>query len=253
MATDAQGNPLFFNSSATVTVQEPSRELLVEKIQALDTRLEQQILRNHGNFPRLTSCDDLSIKNGSAVVTLDPLDNLGKVDVVCEFNEEGKSWTVLQNRFDGSVDFYRSFQDYENGFGNMTGEFWMGLQTLRRLVQTGYFDLEIDMVSNAGEHYNRTYSNFTIGPGPGYALSVSGYDDKNRGLSYNSGRDFTAYDNNTGCARDYHGGFWYSGCTQVNLNGRWGVPGQESISWSEIHSFDNFWMTETTMKFRPSQ
>jgi len=42
---------------------------------------------------------------------------------------------VFQHRFDGSVDFYRNFSDYENGFGDVAGEFWMG-KTYRIL---GYF------------------------------------------------------------------------------------------------------------------
>jgi hypothetical protein len=33
---------------------------------------------------------------------------------------------VFQNRFNGSVNFTKTFFDYENGFGDLNGEFWLG-------------------------------------------------------------------------------------------------------------------------------
>lgn len=33
---------------------------------------------------------------------------------------------MIQRRMDGSVNFYRGWDEYRNGFGNVDSEFWIG-------------------------------------------------------------------------------------------------------------------------------
>ena len=54
-----------------------------------------------------------------------PNSSLGTFDVWCDFFH-GHGWTVIQKRFDGSVNFHRDWSDYKNGFGSIKGEYWLG-------------------------------------------------------------------------------------------------------------------------------
>ena len=40
-----------------------------------------------------------------------------------------KSFKVIQRRVDGSTDFYRNWNEYENGFGNLASNFYLGTVT----------------------------------------------------------------------------------------------------------------------------
>ncbi|XP_067939555.1 angiopoietin-related protein 4-like [Watersipora subatra] len=44
--------------------------------------------------------------------------------VWCDFID-GRGWTVLQRRLNGSVDFLRNWTEYQTGFGNIDGEHWL--------------------------------------------------------------------------------------------------------------------------------
>nr|CAD7464222.1 unnamed protein product [Timema tahoe] len=49
-------------------------------------------------------------------------------------NNRSGIYRVIQNRFEGTVDFYKGWQDYKYGFGNIGGEFWLGLEKLHLLT-----------------------------------------------------------------------------------------------------------------------
>ena len=71
-------------------------------------------------------------KRTDGVYTIKP-DNLSAFDVFCDQTTAGGGWTVFQKRINGSVDFYLNWSDYKVGFGNLSGELWLGNEKIHRI------------------------------------------------------------------------------------------------------------------------
>ena len=97
----------------------------------------------------------------SGVYTIDP-DGLGAFDVFCDQTSPGRGWTVFQKRLDGSVDFYRGWNDYKLGFGNLNGEFWLGLDKIYRLTKSERYKLRVDLEDTAGKTAFAEYDMFAV-------------------------------------------------------------------------------------------
>ncbi|KAK3098356.1 hypothetical protein FSP39_018734, partial [Pinctada imbricata] len=81
-------------------------------------------------------CQDVlkySPSSRSGIYTIKPFGDVKPFPVYCEMETAGGGWTVFQRRFDGSVDFHRNWTDYRNGFGNASGEYWLGDNILQRV------------------------------------------------------------------------------------------------------------------------
>ena len=92
---------------------------------------------------------------------IDP-DGLGEFEVFCDQKTAGGGWTVFQKRRDGSVDFFRAWNDYKQGFGNLNGEFWLGLDKINRLTVSGSYKLRVDLEDLHGTTAFAEYSSFGV-------------------------------------------------------------------------------------------
>ena len=139
---------------------------------------------------------------------------------------DGGGWTVFQRRQDGSVNFYRYWTDYENGFGNLTGEFWLGLGKINRLTKKESNTLRVDLGDFDGNTSYAQYSTFSVGNSTTeYTLTVGGYSGTagdsfllHNGMKFSTqNRDNDIHRDN--CAQVYPGAWWYTACFGSHLNG----------------------------------
>ena len=158
----------------------------------------------------------------------------------CDTITDGGGWLVVQRRTNGSENFNRTWNDYEMGFGSLTGELWYGLRALHCLTHSGNWELRIDFTfSNETKSYIH-YNHFRVGPSTdNYRLSISGFTGiipTDPFTTHNiNGQQFSTLDRDNDiwaaghCALKSHGstapgGWWYKSCFKINLNHNYEAP-----------------------------
>ena len=82
--------------------------------------------------------------------------------VYCDMETDGGGWTVFQRRFNGELDFYRYWLEYKNGFGNITSEFYLGMDNIFYLSNQKVYSLRIDFEEWDEKKYFALYEAFAI-------------------------------------------------------------------------------------------
>ncbi|XP_022366377.1 tenascin-X [Enhydra lutris kenyoni] len=179
------------------------------------------------------------------------------LDVFCDMETDGGGWLVFQRRMDGQTDFWRDWEDYAHGFGNISGEFWLGNEALHSLTAAGDYSMRVDL--RAGdEAVFAQYDSFRVDSATDYyRLHLDGYHGTaGDSMSYHSGSVFSARDRDPNnllisCAVSYHGAWWYKNCHYANLNGLYGsTVDHQGVSWYYWKGFE-FSVPFTEMKLRP--
>ena len=145
------------------------------------------------------------------------------------------SWTAIVRRFDGSGDYNRSWDEYKHGFGDASGEYWLGNEYLHYLTSSRAYKLRFDMEDWDGNTAYAEYSTFRVtSEADNYRLLLGGYSgtasanqaaDASLGFLYQNNTQFSTYDrDNDGnplesCINRLWfgslGGFWYNDCAKV--------------------------------------
>ena len=174
--------------------------------------------------------------------------------LLCDTTTDNGGWIVIQRRHDGEVDFYRTWDNYKNGFGTLDTEFWLGNEKIHAITSTGGYELRVDLKYNGQSKYAR-YDRFSIADeSNNYKLTVGSYSGTaGDSLTHHNGSPFTTKDRDNdswggNCAVEYTGAWWYKDCHQSNLNGKWKAGGYKGPSWNVLTGSDPADFTE--MKIR---
>ena len=154
-----------------------------------------------------------------------------EAEAYCDTSSGGGGWLVVQRRQDGSVDFNRTWVEYEDGFGKLTGEFWYGLRALHCLTGQGGWEMRMDIKLANGTNIILQYEQFEVASAKDkYILTVGGFQGITTDpMAYHNGMYFTTKDNDNdrdgggSCALSYNlkepsGGWWYNNCWDIVPN-----------------------------------
>ena len=84
---------------------------------------------------------------------------------------------MFQRRFDGSVDFFLVWEYYKIGFGDLSGEFWLGNDNLHRLTAAYDVKFRVDLEDFENSTAYAEYTTFKVADeGDKYRLLIGEYN-----------------------------------------------------------------------------
>ena len=147
-----------------------------------------------------------------------------EITVYCDFTTNGGGWTTIQRRNKGGTVFPVSVDAYENGFGSVDGEFWLGNKKINRLGEGQMLAIAYENTSSINyDHYYDFYvdhSSYLHVSGRSGMATQGFIDTKVLGPKV-----FAApkgLENPSSCVQPSDGGWWFSygSCDGVNLNAK---------------------------------
>ncbi|CAG0883474.1 unnamed protein product [Darwinula stevensoni] len=130
------------------------------------------------------SCSEVAAEMPSGIYLLQPKGLLKPWFAYCDMKTQDGGWTVMHHRYEGQQEFYRDWHDYKHGFGNLGGEFWLGLEKIHLLTSQEVCELRIELEDFDGVKVVASYEAFAVGSEvEGYSLKLLGKYDGDAGLT----------------------------------------------------------------------
>uniref|UniRef100_UPI00358FAC12 angiopoietin-2-like n=2 Tax=Myxine glutinosa TaxID=7769 RepID=UPI00358FAC12 len=259
------------NTSQLQQQQQELTESVHALLAALPRAAQQATEMRPGAEPRderhvFKDCTDV-LRSGqvkSGVYTISPGNSSQSLKVFCDMETDGGGWTRIQHREDGSLDFHRTWDEYKQGFGEPSGEHWLGNEPVHQLSRARPQQLRVELSDWAGARAFSLYDRFGLASERlNYRLMIKGFGGTAGRFSSlgQSGLDFSTLDSDHDncacrCSLMATGGWWFDACGASNLNGRHYPHTQHTGKFNGVKW--HYWkgsgysLRETTMMIRPA-
>ncbi|NXQ31808.1 ANGP4 protein, partial [Alaudala cheleensis] len=182
----------------------------------------------------------------------------------CDMETDRGGWTIIQLRANGSLSFQRSWREYKQGFGDPSGEYWLGNEAVHLLTSRVPYALRVELQDWEGGQVYAHYGKFQLGSERQfYRLSLQDYSGTaghQSGLAL-QGTQFSTRDADNDnclckCAQMLSGGWWFDACGLSNLNGiyypaRNNIRKLNGIRWHHFQG-PSYSLKGTRMMIRPT-
>jgi len=162
-------------------------------------------------------------------------------------------WIVVHQNVGDGFDWDLFWLDYKFGFGEISSNFWLGLERLHLLTLSQNYRLRMEVEISSGGWYSAEYWYFLVGDessryqltaddyegDAGNAMQRNGLSGKHDGMKFST-PDFDNDDDlGVHCAGNAAGGWWFDHCYDV------------CITCMTSHSYMNMALQTSRMMIKP--
>ncbi|BFF95779.1 ficolin-1-like [Drosophila madeirensis] len=151
---------------------------------------------------------------------------LDPFQVFCDAKMAGPGWLVIARRTTGELNFYRNWAEYKRGFGDLAGEFFIGLDKLHAITKSQTHQLYVHIEDYEGNKRYAKYDEFLIGSeNEAYQLSKLGAftGDAGDSMAICRNQKFSTYDRDNDAWKD-------GSCAHIRIGPWWHRTYQDNYS-----------------------